>query len=110
MLKSFPNEEVCQLSPLNMCATQKWYIYDLLDIINYCTKFQLNWIRKSNFQLKLSDTAVNLKYNQGHRKCYAWVMLSKYDHAKFDIYHVYGVYIVFSKANFFLSNTIRNVE
>ena len=30
------------------------------------TKFQFNWIRTLNFQLKLFDTAVTLKSNQGH--------------------------------------------
>ena len=42
----FPNEEVCQLSPLNKYENQKkWYTHYLLDIINNCTKFQLNPIR-----------------------------------------------------------------
>ena len=34
--------------------------------MNNHTKFQLNWIRTQNFQLKLFDNAVTLKYNQGH--------------------------------------------
>ena len=39
------------------------------------------------------DTAVTLKYNQGHRKWYEWVKLNKYyHHEKFDIYHVYSVW------------------
>ena len=67
MFKVFPNEEICLLSPLHMCENQKqWYIYNLLDVINNLIKFQLNRIRTSNFQLKLFDTAVTLKYNQGH--------------------------------------------
>ena len=52
---------------LNMRENQKWrYIYDLLNVINTHTKFQLNRIRTYNFQFKLSSTAVTLKYNQDH--------------------------------------------
>ena len=40
-------------------------------------KFQLEWIRKWTFQLKLYDTAVTLKYNKGHRKWYEQVKLNK---------------------------------
>ena len=55
-LKNNFYEEVCQLSPLNMCENQKqWY-----------TKFQHNWIKIKHFQIKVFDTAVTLKYNQGH--------------------------------------------
>ena len=37
-----------------------------------------------------SHTAVTLKHNQGHGKCYKWAKLSEYyHHAKFDIYHIY---------------------
>ena len=37
------------------------------------------------------DTAVTLKYNQGHRKWYEWVKVSEYYYqAKFEIYHVYS--------------------
>ena len=42
----FPNEKICQLSPLNICKTQKyWYIHDLLDVINSSTKFRHDRIR-----------------------------------------------------------------
>ena len=43
------------------------YIHDLLDVINNCTKFQVNWIRTSNFQFKLLNTAVTLKYNRNDK-------------------------------------------
>ena len=60
----------CQLSPLNTHDSRKKkkeeYIHDLLHIISNCTKFQLNPIRTQNFQLKLFDSAVTMKYNQGH--------------------------------------------
>ena len=46
--------------------TKSWDIHDLLDIISNCTQLQLNRIRTYNFQLKLFDTAVTLKYNQGY--------------------------------------------
>ena len=43
------------------------------------------------FQLKPFDTAVTLKYNQGHRKWYEWLKLNKYyQYEKFDIYHFYS--------------------
>ena len=48
------------------------YTLDLPDIINDRTKFKLSWIRTLNFQLKLFDTAVTLKYNRD-RKWYDWV-------------------------------------
>ena len=38
------------------------------------------------------DTAVTLKYNQGHWKWHEWVKLSEYYHqAKSDIYDIYSV-------------------
>ena len=40
----FSNEEICQVSPLNMCE-KKWYIHDLLDGINNRTKFQFTQMR-----------------------------------------------------------------
>ena len=68
------------------------YIYDLLDVIKNCTKFQLNPISTENFELKLFDAVVTLKFNQGHRKWYEWVKLNEYyHHAKFDSYHIYSV-------------------
>ena len=49
-----------------MCKSEKlWDINSLLDFLNNSTKLQLNWQRKQNFQLKLFDTAVTLKYVQG---------------------------------------------
>ena len=45
-------------------------IYDLLDVNKNQTKFKLNQIRTLNFQLELFDTAVTLKYIQGHWKLY----------------------------------------
>ena len=44
----------------------EWHIHDLVDVISMHTKFHLNQIRTLNFQLKLLDTAVTLKYAQGH--------------------------------------------
>ena len=68
------------------------YIHDLLNEINNRTKFQFNRTRTCNFQLKLFDTAVILKYNLGHWKWYEWVKLNKYYcHIKFDIYYTYSV-------------------
>ena len=41
----------------------------------------------------LFDTAVPLKYGQGHWKWYEQLQLNKeYHHAKFDIYHIYSVW------------------
>ena len=42
------------------------YMHDLLQEISNHTKFQLNWLRTDNYHLKLLNTAVTLKYNQGH--------------------------------------------
>ena len=40
------NQETCQLFPLSICESQKfWFIHDLLDLLNNPTKFQLNWTR-----------------------------------------------------------------
>ena len=40
------NQEICKLSPLDMCYHQKrWYIYELLEILNNPMKCQLNQIR-----------------------------------------------------------------
>ena len=42
--------------------------------------------------MKPFDTAVTLKYNQGHRKWYEWVTLNEYyHHAKLDMYRIYSV-------------------
>ena len=58
----FSNVEICQLSPLNICKKSN---HDLLDVINNCTKFQLNQIWTLFFSVKkLFDIAVTLKYNQ----------------------------------------------
>ena len=57
----------------------------MLDLLNNPTKFQLTWIRTQDFQLKLIDIAVNLKYGQDHRKWYEQVKLNEqYHQAKFD--------------------------
>ena len=70
----------------------KWYIHDLLDVVNNRTKFQLNLTKTSNFQLKLSGTAVTLQYNQGHWNQYEWLKLDEqYHHAKLDLYYIYSV-------------------
>ena len=45
---------------------KQWYIHHLPDVLNNCTKFQLNPIKTLNLQLKLFDTAVTMKHNQGH--------------------------------------------
>ena len=73
-----------------MCENQTWwYIHRRLDLINICTQFQLNRVRMYNSEFKLSDTAVTLNYNQGHRKWYECVKLNEhYHHAKFDIYNI----------------------
>ena len=78
---------------LNICEkTKQWHIHGLLDVVNNPTKFQLNQIGTYNFQLKLFDTAVTLKYNQGHWKWQGWVKLNEYyHHAKsFYVYHIYS--------------------
>ena len=67
MLCFLSNQKTRQLNPLDMCEGEKqWYINHLLDLLNKPTKFQLNWIRAHNFQFKLFDIAVTLKYGQGH--------------------------------------------
>ena len=49
--------------------------------------------RTQNFLLKLCDTAMTLKYSQGHWKCYEWVTLNEQCHrAKIDIYYVHSVW------------------
>ena len=40
-------------------------------------KFELNQTRISNFQLKLFDTAVTLKYGQSHQKWYEQIKLNE---------------------------------
>ena len=41
-LKVLSNEEICQLSPLNMCPHQKrWYIHDLFGLLNNLGSFNL---------------------------------------------------------------------
>ena len=63
----------------------------MLDLLNNPTKFQLTWIRTQDFQLKLIDIAVNLKYGQDHRKWYEQVKLSEWYHqAKFDFNDMHG--------------------
>ena len=47
---------------------KKWYIHGLPDMLNNPIKFQLNCMRTWEFQLKLFDTPVTLKYEQGHWK------------------------------------------
>ena len=64
MIKYLSNQKTYKLSPLNKCKSQTQY--DLLDALNNTTKFQLNQIETLNFQLKLFDIAVTLKYSQGH--------------------------------------------
>ena len=92
--KILSNQKTCQLSSLNMCQSEKyWYIHYLLDLLNDPTKFKHSWIRTQNFHLKLFDTAVTLKYGQGHWKWYEQVKLNEeYHHAKFDIYYIHGVW------------------
>ena len=66
-LKFCVKSENYHLSPLNMCQSERWwYIQYLLDLLNNPTKFKLSWIKTQIFQLKLFDTAVMLKYGQGH--------------------------------------------
>ena len=87
----FQREEMCPLSPLNMCEYKKivWYVHDLLDVINIHTMFHLNRIRTNKFQLNFSDIAVTLKFIHGHWKWYKWIKLDKQFHnAKFDTYHI----------------------
>ena len=63
-----PDVELCHyLSWLHVKVKQK-HIHDLVNVINNYTKFQLNRIRIHNFLLKLLETAVTLKYGQGHWK------------------------------------------
>ena len=38
----------------------------IMYLLNSPPKFQLNWMRKQNIQLKLFDTAVTSKCGQGH--------------------------------------------
>ena len=64
-----------------------WYIHYLFDLLNNPTKFQLNWKRTQNSQLKLFDTAVTLKYGPGHWNWYEQITLNEqYNYAKFGIY------------------------
>ena len=63
-----------------MC--KEWKIVAYTIFIIYLTnltilQFQLNWIRTQNVQLKLVDTAVTLKYGQGHWKWYEQVKLNE---------------------------------
>ena len=52
-------------------------------------KFQVNWVRAQDFQLKLFDIAVAWKYSQGHGKWNEQVKLNEqYHDAKFNIYHM----------------------
>ena len=47
------------------CQTVR-FIHDILDVLNNPMKFQLNQIRMIIFQVKLFDTAMSMKYGQGH--------------------------------------------
>ena len=51
-----------------MCAKVKnsGILHILLNLFNNPTKFQFTWIGTQNFQLKPFNTAVTLKYGQGH--------------------------------------------
>ena len=44
---------------------KEWHIYYLLHLHNNPTKFQFNWIRTQNFQLKLFNIALTLKCVEG---------------------------------------------
>ena len=67
------NQKTHQLSPLNICESQKqWHIHDLLDVLHNPTKFQHNGIRKSKFKLHCCDIEIeevkfNVQYHQA--KC-----------------------------------------
>ena len=50
----------------HMKREKKSYIHDLLDVFNNPIKLQLHWMRTLNFQFKLFDTPVTLKYGQCH--------------------------------------------
>ena len=64
MSEFLSNQETHQLSPLNMCESQKQkYIHDLADVLSL-TKFQLDQIRTWHFQSKLFDIAVTLIYDK----------------------------------------------
>ena len=56
--------EKCRLSPLSMCNCQKGDIFTVYVI--YQSYEALTWIRTQNFQLQPFDSAVSLKYGQGH--------------------------------------------
>ena len=79
MLKFLSNQETCQLSPLSRCESPRHlYIFDLVDIVNNYTNFQLNRTITCKYQLKLYDTTVALKYGQGHfKKWYQQVKFKK---------------------------------
>ena len=61
MLKFLSN---LKTASLNKCKSEKYYIHNLLDLLNNPTKFQLKWIRIQSFQLTLFNIAVTLKYGQ----------------------------------------------
>ena len=68
------------MSIISLEYTQIWkivYIHYPLHLLNNPTKFQLNRIRTQDFQLKLFDSAVTLKYSQGHKKWYDQVKLNE---------------------------------
>ena len=91
--KSFSSKEICQLSPLNMCENLKNVIYSCFTCRNQQSK-DVSTLpdKKHNFHLKLFDTAVTFKCNQGYWKKYEWVQVNKYyHHAKFEIYQSYNV-------------------
>ena len=63
------NQKICQLSPLIVCKSEKyWYIHYLPDLVNNPTQFQL----------KLFDIAGTLKYGQAKLKWYEQVQLKEY--------------------------------
>ena len=72
---------------------KQWYIHYLFVLLNNPT-FQLDWKRTKKFQLKLFNTALTLTYGQGNWKWYEQVKLNEqHHHAKFDIYHICGVWV-----------------
>ena len=65
-MKVFVKSENTSLYYVQLKSKKYWCVHYILDLLNNPTKFQFNGITTQNFQLKLFDIAVTLKYVKGN--------------------------------------------
>ena len=91
-IKVISTEKICQLSLLNMSNHQtRWYVHDLLNILNNPIMFQLNKTRTVETVEHSCDLEIwpkTLKWMWYEQvKLHEW-----YHHAKLDMYHMHSVW------------------